>query len=172
MSLPSLIVLCGFMGTGKSAVGRALSKMIRYQFFDSDRELEAKEGRSIPQIFEQEGEAYFRALEKETIFKLAQSENTILSIGGGALLNPEVFQLLASKGKMILLEATADEIAKRLGHENERPLLKGGNRKKKILELMKQREPIYAQIQLKLDTTGLAVDEVVQRVYSLLEDSL
>lgn len=172
MSLPSLIVLCGFMGTGKSAVGRSLSKIIRYQFFDSDRELEAKEGRSIPQIFEQDGEAHFRALEKEMIFKLAQSENTVLSIGGGALMNPEIFQMLASKGKMILLKATADEIAKRLGHENERPLLKGGNRKKKIIELMKQREPIYSQIELTLDTTGLAVDEVVQKVYLLLENSI
>ncbi len=165
---PSLIVLCGFMGTGKSAVGRALSRVLHYSFFDSDREIEAHEGRTIQQIFESEGEAHFRNLEKETIKKLAQNVKTVLSIGGGAILDTETYDLLDSLGEMILLTATPEEIARRLGHENERPLLAGGDRKKKIIKIMKDREPVYSKVKSKVDTVGLAVDEVVQKILKKL----
>jgi len=165
---PSLIVLCGFMGTGKSAVGRALSRVLHYGFFDSDREIEAHEGRTIQQIFENEGEDHFRNLERETVKKLAQNEKTVLSVGGGAILNVETYDLLDSLGRMILLTATPDEIARRLGHENERPLLAGGDRKKKIIKIMKDRKPVYSKVKHQVDTTGLAIDEVVQKILKKL----
>ena len=159
-----MIVLAGFMGTGKTAVGQAMARTLHYSFFDSDREIEAREGRTVQKIFESEGERFFRKLEKETIARLAKNPKTVLSVGGGAILDPETFELLRRGGKIVLLTATVDEIAKRLGNENERPLLAGGNRKKKIQKLLKDRALVYDQVKVRIDTTGLAIDEVVQEI--------
>lgn len=169
MEYPSLIVLTGFMGTGKTAAGQALARTIGYGFVDSDREIESRQGRSVQQIFESEGEPYFRQLEKETIARLAQLPKTVLSVGGGAILNQETFGLLDLAGVMIHLTATVDEIAGRLGHGNERPLLAGGDRKKKIRKLMEERKPIYSKVQIQIDTTAKAIDEVVQKIMDHLK---
>lgn len=161
---PSLIILTGFMGTGKTAAGQALSRTLHYSFVDSDREIESRQGRSVQQIFETEGEPYFRQIEKETIARLAQNPRTVLSVGGGAILNEETFALLDSTGTMVHLTATVEEIANRLGHGNERPLLAGGDRVKKIRKLMNEREPIYSKVKIQVDTTGRAIDEVVKKI--------
>lgn len=164
MSYPNLIVLTGFMGTGKSSVGRALARTIGYSFIDSDREIESREGRTIHMIFESEGEKYFRNLERETIARLSQNSKCVLSIGGGAILDPETFERIHQAGTVILLKAEVSEIVGRLGHENERPLLAGKDRKKTIQKLVKEREPVYSKVGIQIDTTGLAVDEVVQKI--------
>lgn len=164
MSYPNLIVITGFMGTGKSSVGRALARTIGYSFIDSDREIESREGRTIHMIFENEGEKYFRNLERETIARLSQNAKCILSIGGGAILDPETFERIHQVGTVILLKAEVSEIVGRLGHENERPLLAGKDRKKTIQKLVKEREPVYSKVGIQIDTTGLAVDEVVQKI--------
>ncbi len=169
MSYPSLIILTGFMGTGKTAAGQALARTLGYSFIDSDREIESRQGRSVQQIFESEGEAYFRQLEKETVARLAQQPKTVLSVGGGAILNEETFNLLDLAGVMFHLTASVDEIAGRLGHGNERPLLSGGDRKKKIRKLMQEREPIYSKVKLQINTTGLAIDEVVKKIIEKLQ---
>ncbi len=168
-SFPSLITLCGFMGTGKSAVGKSLSLVLRYQFFDSDREIQAREARSIQQIFETEGEEHFRKIEKERIGTLIKNENAVLSVGGGAILDKEVFDLLDSSGVMILLTADVEEIVRRLGHENERPLLQGGDRRKKIEKLLLDRKKIYSKVKIQIDTSGLAIDEVVRKIVERLK---
>ncbi len=169
MKFPSLITLTGFMGTGKTAVGQSLARMIGYSFVDSDREIESRQGRSVQQIFESEGEPYFREVEKETIARLAQNPNTVLSVGGGAILNDETFDLLDFAGTMVHLTATVDEIANRLGHGNERPLLAGGDRKKKIRKLMEDRKTVYSKVKIQIDTTGLAIDEVVKKILEQLK---
>ncbi len=169
MTYPSLIILAGFMGTGKTAVGQALARAIQYAFVDSDREIAAREGRSVQTIFEVEGEPYFRKLEKETIARLAETPNVVLSIGGGAILDPETYQFLNEKGVLVLLTATADEIAKRLGHDNERPLLAGGDRKKKIEKLLKDRKKVYSKIKRQIDTTRMAIDQVVREIITKVE---
>lgn len=168
--IPTLIVLTGFMGTGKTAAGQALARTLGYAFIDSDREIESRQGRSVQQIFESEGEPYFRQLEKDTIARLAQQPNTVLSVGGGAILNQETFDLLQFAGMMVHLTATVDEIANRLGHGNERPLLAGGDRKKKIRKLMQERDSIYSKVKAQVDTTGLAIDEVVKKILEKLKD--
>lgn len=170
MKFPSLIILTGFMGTGKTAVGQSLARMIGYNFIDSDREIESRQGRSVQKIFEEEGESYFRKLEKDTIARLSQNPNTILSVGGGAILDSDTFDLLDLAGKMVHLTATVDEITNRLGHGNERPLLAGGDRKKKIRKLMQERESIYSKVGLQIDTTGLAIDEVVKKILEQLKN--
>ncbi len=152
------------MGTGKTAVGQALARILHYQFIDSDREIESRQALSVQKIFESQGEPQFRKLEKETITRLAQKTDTVLSVGGGAILDPEIYSLLDRTGTLILLTASVDEISRRLGHESGRPLLVGGDRKKKIKKLMADREPVYAKVRLKVDTTGRAVDEVVQEI--------
>jgi len=164
MTYPSLIILAGFMGTGKTAVGQALARTLHYHFIDSDREIEAREARSVQKIFETDGEPHFRKLEKETIARLSQTPKTVLSIGGGAILDPETFENLDQLGAMVLLTASVDEITKRLGHGNERPLLRGGDRKKKIQKLLKDRAAIYSRVKNQVDTTGLAIDQVVQEI--------
>lgn len=167
-SYPSLIILTGFMGTGKTAAGQALARSLGYAFIDSDREIESRQGRSVQQIFESEGEPYFRRIEQETIARLAQQPKTVLSVGGGAILNQDTYDLLDLAGRMVHLTATVDEIANRLGHGNERPLLAGGDRKKKIRKLMKEREPIYSKVGIQINTTGLAIDEVVKKILEQL----
>ncbi len=168
MTYPSLIILAGFMGTGKTAVGQALARRLHYSFVDSDREIEAREGRTVQKIFEMEGEPYFRKLEKDTIARLSQNPTSVLSVGGGAILDPQTFQFLNQLGVFVLLTASVDTIAKRLGHDNERPLLRGGDRKKKIEKIMKDREQVYSQIKIRIDTTKLAIDQVVQEVLKQL----
>jgi shikimate kinase len=168
--IPSLIILTGFMGTGKTAVGQALSRTLGYAFVDSDREIESRQGRTVQHIFESEGEPYFRQIEKETIARLAQQPRTVLSVGGGAILNEETYDLLDLAGIMVHLTATVDEIANRLGHGNERPLLAGGDRKKKIRKLMKEREPVYSKVAIQVDTSGLAIDEVVKKILDKLKN--
>ncbi|MFO1520261.1 MAG: shikimate kinase [bacterium] len=168
MTTPSLIVLAGFMGTGKTAVGQALARTLHYAFIDSDREIEARETRSVQNIFETDGEPHFRKLEKETIARLAQAPQTVLSVGGGAILDPDTFKLLHQQGTVVLLTASVDEIAKRLGHGNERPLLKGGDRKKKIQKIMKDRDAVYSKVGIQIDTTGQAIDQVVQAILKKL----
>src|SRR5262249_27813870 len=153
-----------------TAVGQAMARSIRYSFFDSDREIEAREGRSVQKIFEAEGEPFFRKLEKETIARLAKNPHTVLSVGGGAILDAHTFPLPARSGAIVLLTATVDEITKRLGNENERPLLLGGNRKKKIQKLLKDRASVYSKVRLQVDTTGLAIDEVVQKILKNLHE--
>lgn len=167
--MPSLIILTGFMGTGKTAVGQALARTLGYAFVDSDREIESRQGRTVQHIFESEGEPYFRQVEKETIARLAQQPRTVLSVGGGAILNEETYSLLELAGIMVHLTATVDEIANRLGHGNERPLLAGGDRKKKIRKLMKDREPVYSKVKVQVDTTGQAIDEVVNKILDQLK---
>ena len=152
------------MGTGKTAVGQALARTLHYNFIDSDREIEAREARSVQKIFETDGEPHFRKLEKETIARLSQTPKTVLSIGGGAILDPETFESLTKLGAMVLLTASVDEITKRLGHRNERPLLRGGDRKKKIQKLLKDRAGVYSRVKNQVDTTGLAIDQVVQEI--------
>jgi shikimate kinase len=164
MNTPSLIILAGFMGTGKTAVGQALARTLHYNFIDSDREIEAREARTVQKIFETEGEPYFRKLEKETIARLSQNPKTVLSVGGGAILDGDTFESLSRLGAMVLLTASVDEITKRLGHGNERPLLKGGDRKKKIQKLLKDRAQVYSKVAYQVDTTGLAIDQVVQEI--------
>jgi shikimate kinase len=139
------IFLVGMMGAGKSTVGRLLSAAIGFEFVDADRELERRAGTSVSNIFELEGEAGFRERERHLLQDLTQRPHIVLATGGGAVLREDNRRLLRSRGLVIYLLATADEIARRTRDDASRPLLQVGERRSRIDELLAQRDPLYRQ---------------------------
>ncbi len=142
------------MGSGKTTVGRALAKRLNKRFVDSDHEIEARTGVSIPTIFEIEGEASFRQREAEVIKELCQQQDIILATGGGAILNPQNRAHLQASGTFIYLHATINSILQRTRHDKNRPLLRTADPRKKLEELEAQRDPLYREIADLIIETG------------------
>lgn len=162
------IVLTGFMGTGKSQVGRRLAKELNIQFVDTDDLIEKEAGKSIAQIFAQLGEGYFRSLESKVINQLSaigyQPSAKVIATGGGAIVNPKNLEALKKSGIVICLTASVESILSRIGSSDERPLLAKGNKKQIISDLLKQREPFYKKADFIIDTTAKSIDEVVKEI--------
>jgi shikimate kinase len=140
-----LLILVGMMGAGKTTVGRLLARATGFEFIDCDRELEARSGVPIATIFELEGEAGFRKREAALIDELTQRSKTVLATGGGAVLREDNRAHLRARGLVIYLQASADEIARRTANDRSRPLLQTADPRARIVELLQQREPLYAQ---------------------------
>ena len=152
------IVLTGFMGTGKSTIGKLLAEELKKDFIDTDLFIERRYGKSIPQIFEEEGEERFRELEANVIKEIAKRKNAVISCGGGVVLNPVNVERLRKKGRIVLLTASLEDIMKRISEDRKRPLL----RKYKIETLLKLREPIYFSVaDFIVNTTDVSVEETV-----------
>lgn len=159
------IVLVGFMGTGKSAVGRLLADRLKRPFVDLDGEIERTTGMSIPQIFAQYGEAEFRRLEKESVSRIATLKGHVIATGGGVVMDEENVQLLKSSGILICLTATPDAILQRiLPTRSSRPLLLRGDPKERIAELMALRASYYAKADVTIDTTHRRPEEVAEEI--------
>jgi shikimate kinase len=164
MPLPS-IFLVGPMGSGKSAVGKHLARMLRRDFRDSDAEIEARTGVDIPFIFEKEGEAGFRRREREVIEALTLIDNIVLATGGGAVLDPENRALLASRGLVVYLDASVDQQLERTRSSGHRPLLDTADPAARLAALMAEREPLYREIaNLTVATDGRMVKGVAQEI--------
>lgn len=164
MTVPN-IFLVGPMGAGKSAVGRQLARMLKLVFRDSDAEIEARTGVDISFIFEKEGEAGFRRREREVIGELTAQDGIVLATGGGAVLDPENREMLASRGLVVYLDASVDQQLERTRLSSHRPLLDTPNPAGRIAELMQQREPLYRELAtLTVLTDGRMVREVAQEV--------
>lgn len=164
MTVPN-IFLVGPMGAGKSAVGRQLARMLKLVFRDSDAEIEARTGVDISFIFEKEGEAGFRRREREIIGELTAQDGIVLATGGGAVLDPENREMLASRGLVVYLDASVDQQLARTRLSSHRPLLDTPNPAGRIAELMQQREPLYRELAtLTVLTDGRMVREVAQEV--------
>jgi shikimate kinase len=140
------IFLVGLMGAGKTTIGRALAKRLDKQFIDSDHEIEARTGASIPLIFEIEGEASFRHREAEVIRDLTAQRNIVLATGGGAILKPESREYLKARGTVIYLRASVNSILQRTGHDKNRPLLQTADPRAKLEQLAQEREPFYLEV--------------------------
>ncbi len=139
------IILIGFMGTGKTTVGRALTQKTGMPFFDTDDLIVQKVGKSIPDIFKTSGEKYFREMETKVIHEITETSGKILATGGGAIINPDNFARLLLCGCVIGLLASEDTLWHRLAYDSERPLLKGPNPRQKIEALYKERAHLYRQ---------------------------
>ncbi|KGM07645.1 Shikimate kinase I [Methylophaga thiooxydans] len=148
------IFLIGPMGAGKSTIGRQLAKALRKKFYDSDREIEKRTGVSISWIFEMEGEAGFRERESKAIDELTAFDNVVVATGGGAILSEENRNWLRSRGEVIYLSATAEQLYRRTAKDKKRPLLQTGDRRKQIEALMAQRNPLYEQVADIIIKTG------------------
>jgi shikimate kinase len=163
------IVLTGFMGTGKSTVGRMLAKRLKYRFVDTDVLIESRQNRSVAQIFEQSGEAVFRALEKATAAELAGREQLVISTGGKMLLDPDNLRELSRNGRVFCLVADPDEIVRRLSRSharNKRPLLAAPDPEGAIRELLQQRAEAYRQFE-QIDTTGKSPAQITRQLLEL-----
>ena len=145
-TLKGNIALIGFMGTGKTTISKALSKITGFQEIDVDEYIEKKSGRSISDIFEKEGEAYFRNLETEALQEISQESGKIISCGGGAVLRDENVEILKGGGVIILLTATPETIFDRVKDHTHRPILNNDMSLGHVKELMEKREPRYQSV--------------------------
>ncbi|MDQ2990770.1 MAG: iron-containing alcohol dehydrogenase, partial [Pseudomonadota bacterium] len=158
------------MGAGKTTIGRILARKLGKRFIDSDHEIEARTGASIPWIFEIEGEDSFRRREAEVIRDLCAEEGVVLATGGGAVLNAATRASLKSRGTVIYLRANVNSIMLRVAHDKNRPLLQTADPRRRVEELMAQREPLYREIaQLVIDTGRPNVQSMVQTILDQLD---
>ncbi len=148
------IVLIGFMGTGKSTIGKLLAKQLDFQFVDVDAGIEQQAGKSITQIFQSEGEGHFRRLETEFAEKLSAEDCQVIATGGGFVLNPQNITVLKSQGFIIALQALPQVIYERIKAEKHRPLLAVSDPLTKISQLLMERADKYQDADLIIDTDG------------------
>lgn len=139
------IILCGFMGSGKTTVGTLLSKKLGMSFIDLDSYIEKKEEMTVSQIFEQHGEPYFRQREREASVELAEKRGLIISTGGGTLIDKQNVEAFRKSGKIVLLDLAVEIIAERLKGDNTRPLLQRDDKEKAMRELYGKRMPLYKE---------------------------
>ncbi len=132
------------MGSGKSTIAKEISKKLNADYYDTDQMIENREGKTISEIFELYGENYFRKLEEDLVKEVSKCENSIISTGGGIVLNPDNISLLKKNGLIIYLKNTVDDLVSRLKEEsNNRPLIIKNDLHTKIDEILKQRENLY-----------------------------
>ena len=164
------IILIGFMGTGKTSVGRLLAARTGMTFVDTDSVIVSRAGKSIPEIFQYNGEDYFRALEHEAIKELANRRSAVIATGGGAVLNPENMRILKESGIVVALKARIETIWNRIQGNNDRPLLSGRDSREKLENLYMKRLGAYDQAHIIIETdekTPLEIaDEIMGAIYS------
>jgi shikimate kinase len=165
------VFLVGPMGSGKTAVGRALAKLLHYGFVDSDAEIEHRTGVDIPFIFEKEGEAGFRVREREVIEALTRWRRTVVATGGGAILNADNRGWLSTRGLVVYLQASIDQQVERTRHGRHRPLLtQAEDPRRRLADLMAVREPLYREVaHVVVPTDGRRVQTVADEILAGLQ---
>ena len=138
------IVLCGFMGCGKTTVGKLLAQNLGYTFVDTDAFIEQKENMSVSDIFAKKGEPYFRKVEAEAAKTLGSEQGLIIATGGGMMLSGENAANLNKTGLSFWVKISVETVLERLKNDTTRPLLQKGNKRQAVAELMQEREPLYA----------------------------
>jgi shikimate kinase len=166
------VALIGFMGVGKTAVGQALAKKLNKKFVELDSLIEHKAWKSIPEIFQQDGEIAFREIEIEVTKEVAKGKNLIIACGGGVILNKINIDRLRNESRIVYLTASPRIILKRILNDGEeRPLLKTPNKAREIQELLKFRKPFYERAaDIKINTSKLNIDSVVEQIISKLKE--
>lgn len=169
--MPRSIVLTGPMGSGKTSVGTRLAQRSGFAFVDLDARIVEVAGKSINEIFAQEGEAAFRQLEQQQLAALVGTERIVLSTGGGAVLRDANRQLMRQIGTVVNLTASQEELVARLEAANDRPLLQGEDpRAVTIARLVTEREPYYADCDIRIDTTGKSVEDIAAELMQRLSE--
>jgi shikimate kinase len=158
------LALVGFMGTGKSSVGRLVAADLRFDFADTDELIEMRAGRFIRDIFAEAGEAAFRRFENEVVAELAARNGVVISCGGGLVVNPDNLISLRSHALVVCLWAAPETIWQRTKHQSHRPLLLDADRPGKIQALLAEREPFYRQADVLVSTELRSVKEVAHQV--------
>lgn len=171
-----LIYLTGFMASGKSTIGPILANTLGFEFADLDRLVEALHGKSVKRIFMEDGEAFFRDAERQLLTEISTRHRYVISLGGGTLTDPGNFALIRASGLLVYLHTSPEELIKRLRHKADRPVLTDtqGDRlsperlRARVLELYRQRSPLYDQAHIRVPTdgqsVGITVDSVVKKL--------
>jgi shikimate kinase len=158
------IALIGFMGTGKSSVGQIVAGQLHFTFLDTDHVIESRAGKSISDIFAQEGEPVFRELESKIVGELVTRNKTVISTGGGLPANPDNLASLKTHSLVVCLWASPEKIWERVGSQTHRPLLNEPDPLAKIRTLLAAREPFYRQADVLLNTEMRSLKDVAQQV--------
>jgi len=168
--LAKTVVLVGMMGAGKTAVGTALARQLGVEFRDSDEEIVRAANRTIAEIFERDGEPFFRARETEVIGRLLRGTPCVLSTGGGAFLAEANRQLMHDVGVSVWLKAELELLWQRVSHKTTRPLLRTANPRETLRELYEARQPFYAQADIVVESAAeRSVEEMATRVVAALK---
>ena len=170
--MKSSVALIGFMGTGKTAVGRALAKELGKRFIELDPLIEQKAGKSIPDIFQEDGEIAFRELEIAVTKEAAGEKDAVIACGGGVVLNKVNIDRLKKEAVIVYLTASPKAILRRTLHDDEeRPLLKVANPTQTIRELSRFRQPFYKRAaEITVNTSRLSIDSVVNQIITRLKE--
>lgn len=166
------IILTGFMGCGKTTVGRMLAKELNYEFTDTDQLIEERFGMTVQEIFATKGEKDFRDMESEIARVLGEREGLIVSTGGGMMLNAQNVAALGGNGRVFCLVATPEEIFKRISsdNKNKRPLLNTSNPLERISQLIEERAKGYRQF-TQISTSGKTPQEITQELITIFQSS-
>jgi len=163
----SVVMLTGFMGTGKTTVARLLAERLHKPFIDTDARIQSAEGCPIAAIFATKGEPYFRALERQAVAEAAR-EDAIVATGGGAIVDPVNFRCMHAAGPIVCLTADVDVIVQRTADDASRPLLDAGERRARVSQLLGARAAAYAQADVTIDTSQRTIEAVVEEILSFL----
>jgi shikimate kinase len=166
------IVLVGFMGTGKTQVGRKVAQLTGLKYISTDQMIEEREGKTIPQIFEQSGEGYFREVERKIVAEVSKMDGLVIDAGGGVVLREDNVKDLKANGVLICLEARPEVIFERMKDKMDRPLLNVEDRLSRIRDLLEKRKPYYAKADYFIDTSDLSIEEVANRVIQIYEQQI
>ncbi len=158
------IVLVGLMGAGKSCIGRSLAQRLGRPFIDADREIEEAAGCTIEEFFERHGEEAFREGERRVIARLLAGPRQVLATGGGAFMDPRTREAIRARAVSVWLRADLDLLVRRTGRRNNRPLLKGKDRRAILRQLIDERYPVYAEADTAVDIDDSPPDVTTGRV--------
>lgn len=161
------VALAGFMGTGKSRIGWELSRALALHFVDTDKLITRVVGKSIPEVFADEGEGYFRACEQEVVRRVTRLEHAVISLGGGTFIHEENRRVLLDRGPVVVLWASPETVYQRTKH-SDRPLLRVEDPLARIKTLMDEREPVYRQGTIHVHSDGRPSEEIVQEIIERL----
>lgn len=157
------IILIGMMGTGKSTAGSIIAQQLNYTLVDLDAEIEKAVGKSIPAIFEGEGESFFRNAESAVLERVLERQKLVIATGGGSVLRQENCELMSSKGWVVALTADESVIIERVRGDGNRPLL-AGNLEDRVSKIMEERKDCYRFANVTVDTTGCSAHEVAHHI--------
>ncbi len=166
------IVMVGMMGAGKSSVGRRLANRLGMSFSDADTEIEQAANQTIPDIFEQHGEAYFRDGERRVIQRLLDGRQKVIATGGGAFIQDETRALIQEQAISVWLKADRDLLLQRVRRRGNRPLLNNGDMAETLDRLITDRYPIYAEADVHVQSRDVAHDVVIDDILAALADHL
>ena len=166
------VVLVGMMGSGKSSIGRRLATRLAMPFVDADTEIEQAAGMTIPEIFEQHGEPYFRAGEARVIARLLDHGPQVLATGGGAFMNGDTRAVIRQKGVSIWLKAELDVLMKRIKRRSDRPLLKSGDPAATLTALIAERYPVYAEADFTVLSRDVPHEAIVDEIIAALHQRI